>query len=75
MGKRCRASTGFRDWTKEEIMAYLDWSESEDGRINDQVELEIKDKPLDTGRRGMASLWEQAGRIVAERDLLSGADL
>jgi hypothetical protein len=44
-------------------------------RINDQVELEMKDKPLDTGRRGMGSLWEQAGRIGAERDLLSRADL
>jgi hypothetical protein len=53
----------------------LDWSESEDARINNQVELEMKDKSLDTGRRGMGEIWEQAGRIVAERDLLSGADL
>jgi hypothetical protein len=75
MGKRYRTSTGFRDWTKEEIIAYIDWSESEDARINDQVELEIKDKPLDTERRGIATLWEQAGRIGTERELLSRADL
>ena len=33
MGKTCRIPTGTRDWTKEEMMAYLDWSKSEDDRV------------------------------------------
>jgi len=26
-------STGVREWTKEEMMAYLDWSKAENDRI------------------------------------------
>ena len=37
MIKHCRTSTGSREWTKEEMMAYLDWSEAEDKRIEAQV--------------------------------------
>jgi hypothetical protein len=33
MSKRCITSTGSREWTKEEMMAYLDWSKAEDERI------------------------------------------
>ena len=29
MKKQCTTSTGSRDWTKEEMMAYLDWSNAE----------------------------------------------
>lgn len=37
MSKCCITSTGLRAWTKEEMMAYLDWSKAEDERIKAQV--------------------------------------
>ncbi|KAJ0131219.1 hypothetical protein HZ326_25678 [Fusarium oxysporum f. sp. albedinis] len=40
MSKRCITSTGSREWTKEEMMAYLDWthwSKAEDERIEAQL--------------------------------------
>lgn len=33
MGKYCTTSTGSREWTKEEMMAYLDWDKAETDRI------------------------------------------
>ncbi|KAJ6436940.1 hypothetical protein O9K51_10476 [Purpureocillium lavendulum] len=42
MGQRCKASTGARDWTKEEMMAYLDWTEAEDNRVEAQVAAEME---------------------------------
>src|SRR5690606_30179038 len=50
MNKHCRTSTGFRDWTKEEMMAYLDWDKSENDRLEAQVAGE--GNPF-SNRRGM----------------------
>jgi len=33
MSKYCATPAGSREWTKEEMMAYLDWSKAEDDRI------------------------------------------
>jgi hypothetical protein len=63
MSKRCVTSTGSRDWTKEEMMAYLDWSKAEDERVEAQVAEEMGDDPLANRRRGVKDIW---GRIEAD---------
>ena len=42
MGKQCRLQRGVRDWTNEEMMAYLDWNKAEDDRIEAQVATEME---------------------------------
>ena len=42
MTKRCVTSEGSRDWTREEMMAYLDWDRLEDNRVDARVALELK---------------------------------
>ncbi|KAM6513667.1 hypothetical protein FALCPG4_18973 [Fusarium falciforme] len=59
MGKRCDTPTGSRDWTKEEMMAYLDWSKAEDDRVEAQVATEMERIPF-SSRRGMCDIWEAA---------------
>lgn len=63
MSRRCITLTGSREWTKEEMMAYLDWSKAEDERIEAQVAEEIGDNPLASRRRGVKAIW---GRIEAD---------
>ena len=46
MTEHCTTSTGSREWTKEEMIAYLDWNETEDKRSN----------PLGNRRRGMSDI-------------------
>ncbi|KAG6989724.1 PKS-NRPS hybrid synthetase [Fusarium oxysporum f. sp. conglutinans] len=58
MGGRCVSSRGARDWTKEEMMAYLDWSKAEDDRIEAQV-LEVGSDPMRNGRRGVKKIWKR----------------
>jgi hypothetical protein len=45
MSKHCITPTGAREWMKEEMMAYLDWSNAEDERIEIQVAKEMGDNP------------------------------
>jgi hypothetical protein len=59
MGKRCDTPNGSRDWTKEEMMAYLDWSKAEDDRVEAQVAAEMERSPF-SSRRGMHDIWEAA---------------
>ncbi|KAF5715301.1 mutator-like element transposase [Fusarium mundagurra] len=59
MGKRCDAPNVSRDWTKEEMMAYLDWSKAEDDRVEAQVAVEMESSPF-SSRRGMHDIWEAA---------------
>ena len=59
MGKQCRTQTGFRDWTREEMMAYLDWDRAEDDRVEAMVAAELEGSPF-SGRRGMHDIWEAA---------------
>lgn len=43
MTRCCETPTGSREWTKEEMMAYLDWDKSE----NDRLDVKVAD---DSGR-------------------------
>jgi len=74
MAKHCRTSTGLREWTKEEMMAYLDWSEAEDSRIDAQVVTEMGDNPLGSKRRGMDDIWRRAERDAEEQEALYSAE-
>jgi hypothetical protein len=70
MTKQCSTSSGIRDWTKEEMMAYLDWSKSEDDRIDGLVYREVRDNPFGTGRRGVDSIWKGVERDIEEQESL-----
>ena len=63
MGSRCKEGNGTRDWTKEEIMSYLDWDKAESERVELNVGREMAEQPF-LGRRGMQDIWD-----AAERDL------
>ncbi|KAJ3455461.1 hypothetical protein MRS44_016943 [Fusarium solani] len=66
MSKRCITSTGSREWTKEEMMAYLDWSKAEDERMEAQVAKEMGDNPLTNKRRGVKEIWKSVERDSKE---------
>ncbi|KAG6978861.1 PKS-NRPS hybrid synthetase [Fusarium oxysporum f. sp. conglutinans] len=74
MSKRCITSTGSREWTKEEMMAYLDWSKAEDERIEAQVVKEMGKNPLANKRRGMTEIWRKAEMDSIEQGTLYGAE-
>ena len=69
MKKQCRTPTGFRNWTKEEMMAYLDWDESENDRVVAQVAIEIGDNPF-SSRRGIGEIWRAAEKDLEEQEAL-----
>jgi hypothetical protein len=46
MGKQCRMQKGSRDWTKEEMMAYLDWSKAEEDQAEARVAAEMEGNPF-----------------------------
>jgi hypothetical protein len=63
MTKRCVTSTGSREWTKEEMMSYLDWSKTEDERVELHVTkemgiilLERREKVLKTFGRALSGI-------------------
>lgn len=70
MSKRCNTSTGSRPWIKEEMMAYLDWSNAEDECVEAQVAKEMADMPLANKRRGMKDIWASAERDSKEQQAL-----
>ena len=55
MGECCTTPTGSREWTTEEMNAYLDWNRSEDERFQ-----AVCDKYGDRiqGNRGPGYLWK-----------------
>jgi hypothetical protein len=55
MTRYCQTPKGTREWTKEEMMAYLDWSNAEDERVYNQVDVEMQSKPQ-LSRRGVADI-------------------
>lgn len=76
MSKRCVTSSGTREWTKEEMMAYLDWSKAEDDRVKARVAKEMGDNPLANRRRGMKEIWESVEQdIIEQQTLYSNNDL
>jgi len=51
-------------------MAYIDWSNAEDERIEVQVVAEIGDNPFGSNRRGVDNLWRRVERDIAEQEAL-----
>jgi hypothetical protein len=70
MSKRCITPTGSREWTREEMMAYLDWSKAEDERIEAHVAKEMGDNPLTNKRRGVKEIWKSVERDSKEQQAL-----
>lgn len=67
MGKHCKIQGGLRDWTKEEMMAYVDWSKAEDDRVEAQVAAEMEGNPF-SSRRGMHDIWEATARDIEAQE-------
>ncbi|KAJ3454861.1 hypothetical protein MRS44_013461 [Fusarium solani] len=63
MGRHCKAGNSIRDWTKEEMMSYLDWDKAENERVEQNVGVEMAEQPF-SGRRGMRDIWDAAERDV-----------
>ncbi|KAJ0126354.1 hypothetical protein HZ326_30539 [Fusarium oxysporum f. sp. albedinis] len=64
MGSHCKVGNGTRDWTKEEMMSYLDWDRAENDWVEQSVEIEMAEQPF-SRRRGMQDIWD-----AAERDIM-----
>src|SRR6478736_7661512 len=73
MGRYCKTSTSLREWTKEEMMAYLDWDKAETDRIEARVAEETENGRLFASRRGMGELWEMTQRDIDEQEALYSA--
>ncbi|EMT73058.1 hypothetical protein FOC4_g10001914 [Fusarium odoratissimum] len=73
IGRCCTTSTGLREWTKEEILAYLDCDKAETDHIEAQVAQETENGRLFTCRRGIGELWEMAQQDIDEQEALYSA--
>jgi hypothetical protein len=70
MGKSYRSPSGhIRDWTKDEIMSYLDWDKAESERVEGNVAEEMASEPF-SGRRGMQDIWDAAERDSEAQGML-----
>lgn len=74
MSKRCVTAIGSREWTKEEMMSYLDWSKTEDERVEVLVAKEMGDNPLGGKRRGVKDIWKSAEKDSKEQQALHSTD-
>jgi hypothetical protein len=74
MKRQCVTSKGPRDWTREEMMAYLDWSSAEDNRIDAMVLAELGANPMETSRRGVEHIWKQIDEDSREQEAIYGAN-
>ncbi|TVY66378.1 PKS-NRPS hybrid synthetase [Fusarium oxysporum f. sp. cubense] len=61
MGRHCRIGRSTRDWTKEEMMSYLDFDKAENERVERNVEKELQAQRFTT-YRGSDYVWKAAGR-------------
>lgn len=73
MGRNCRTRGTTRPWTKEEMMAYLDWSTAEEARIEENVQRRIETNGLWTASRGLGYLWAQVDQDIEDQDHLHRA--
>ncbi|KAF4339788.1 hypothetical protein FBEOM_6326 [Fusarium beomiforme] len=69
MTKCSETPIGSREWTKEEMMAYLDWDKSENDRLDAQVADEIVVQPF-SGRRGPGEIWRACEKDIEEQQAL-----
>ena len=67
MGKQCRIGIVTRPWTREEMMAYLDWNAAEEARIEKAVR---KDIDINGFGRGPGHYWAQAEKDAEEQSRL-----
>ncbi|EXM14544.1 hypothetical protein FOTG_17053 [Fusarium oxysporum f. sp. vasinfectum 25433] len=61
-----------REWTKEEMMAYLDWDKSENDRLDVKVADEIVVAPF-SSRRGPGEIWRACEEDSKEQQALYSA--
>ncbi|EXM12301.1 hypothetical protein FOTG_19198 [Fusarium oxysporum f. sp. vasinfectum 25433] len=73
MGRCCKTSTGPREWTKEEMVAYSDWDKAEPDHIEAQIARETENGRLFTSRRDIGELWEIAYQDIDEQEALYSA--
>lgn len=67
MGKRCTTKAGIvRDWTKEEMIAYLDWNELEDCRVEEEIN--VASTGVFTDRRGVGDIWRRVEEQLKVRE-------
>lgn len=52
------------------MIAYLDWSKSEDDRVDKQVFAEVEENPFNTGRRGIDDDWNRVEKDIEEQESL-----
>ncbi|KAM4060424.1 hypothetical protein HRG_014251 [Hirsutella rhossiliensis] len=69
MTKRCVIATGSREWTKEEMVAYLDWDKSENNRLDARAADEIVVQPF-SSRRGPGEIWRACEKDSEEQQTL-----
>jgi hypothetical protein len=73
MGKECTIKRPYRSWTKEEQIAYLDWDEADDQRVQAQVEAAIAQERASgsfINRRGIQYIWDAAEADNQEQQAL-----
>ncbi|KAM4055699.1 hypothetical protein HRG_015115 [Hirsutella rhossiliensis] len=64
--KQMSRSCGSRKWTKEEMMAYLDWDKAEEERLDARVAEEMQAQPF-SRERGTAGIWADCERDSEEQ--------
>lgn len=69
MNKHWKTPTGSREWTKEEMMSYLDWNRSENERLDAQVAEDVVVQ-LFLSRRGIEEIWRECVREIKEQQEL-----
>jgi hypothetical protein len=67
MGKQCEKGKVARRWTEEEKMAYLDWNDAEDARVEGAVMKDVEANGLWTEARGPGYLLARAERDDKEQ--------
>lgn len=70
MGQLCKTAGKPRKWTKEEMTAYIDWSRTEDQRVEAMVANEIMHNPQERTRRGVGAIWRQIEQDSMEQQTL-----
>ncbi|KAK9443869.1 transposase [Metarhizium brunneum] len=75
MGQFCTSSGAMRRWTREEKMAYIDWSYAEDQRVEAIVAAEMANDTRETTRRGVDAIYDLIERDDLEQDALFEASI
>ncbi|EXU95785.1 hypothetical protein X797_011136 [Metarhizium robertsii] len=75
MGQFCTSSGAMRRWTREEKMAYIDWSYAEDQRVEAIVAAEMANDTRETTRRGVDAIYDLMERDDLEQDALFEASI